>query len=74
MKKTPIKKIMFYNNIYDINPETQKENGTLLFKASTWYEAVFVSADEDQIQVIAETGEKVGFSANDNPDIFCVRR
>lgn len=74
MKKTPIKKIMFYNNIYDISPETQKENGTLLFKASTWYEAVFVSADEDQIQVIAETGEKVGFSANDNPDIFCVRR
>lgn len=74
MKKTPIKKIMFYDNIYDIGPETQKKNGTLLFKASTWYNVKFVTDDEDQIQVVAETGEKVGFSMNDNPDIFCVRR
>lgn len=74
MKKTPIKKIMFYDNIYDIDAETQKENGTLLFKASTWYNVKFVADDEDQIQVIAETGEKIGFSMNDNPSIFCVRR
>lgn len=65
---------MFYENVYDIDTETQKENGTLLFRANTWYEAAFVSDDEDQIQVIAETGEKIGFSMNDNPDIFCVRR
>ena len=61
---------MFYDNVYDIDAETHKENGTLLFKANTWYNVKFVADDEDQIQVIAETGEKVGFSMNDNTSIF----
>jgi hypothetical protein len=69
MNKNTIKKIMFYSPFLDTD-----QNKTLLFKPNVWYKVEFVTPDEDQIQVIAETGEKIGFSMNDNPNLFCVRR